>query len=157
MLLCGNHSSHWDILFLMFALNKRLPRIVAKTEMRKVPVLTAIMDNIGVIFINRGKADINAVRRIVAALKNGDTVVFFPEGHRLKTDDAKAAQSGAILIAASSGVPIVPVHIPRNKRLFRTNTVTFGEPYTLTRVRGVEERAVQAGELMLKISALGRA
>ena len=34
-------------------------------------------------------------------------------------------------IAASAGVPILPVHISRNVRLFRRVTVTFGKPINI--------------------------
>jgi 1-acyl-sn-glycerol-3-phosphate acyltransferase len=81
-------------------------------------------------------------------------LVLFPEGHRISEGEAASAKAGAIVLASHSGVPLLPVYIPRKKRLFRYNKVVIGEAYTTGKIRGTERERV-TDELMQKISALG--
>ena len=67
------------------------------------------------------------------------------------------AKHGALKLAERSGAPIVPVYIPRKKRLFRRNTVVVGEPYYINHERKkltTEEYDELAAELMRKINGL---
>jgi hypothetical protein len=53
-------------------------------------------------------------------------------------------------------VPLVPVFLPRNKRLFRRVEIRFGTPYSLDRDGRPDYRQL-SDELMDKIHALGQA
>jgi len=154
-ILCANHSSNWDILFLTSALGPRKPlRFTPKTSLKKVPVLGQVMHLIGVIWVDRSKpADAGPVRAMLESLKNGQKVVLFPEGRRIKSDESEDAKTGAILLAGKSGAPIIPVHIPRDKRYFRKQTIIFGTAYTLDKsIRGAEARRKHADDLMERIN-----
>ncbi|MDR0819135.1 MAG: 1-acyl-sn-glycerol-3-phosphate acyltransferase [Oscillospiraceae bacterium] len=156
-LICGNHSSNWDIIFVTIALGRKtLLRFTPKVEMKKIPLLGPMMNLIGVVWIDRSKpSDLAPVRKMLNALNDGDKVVLFPEGHRLKSGEAESVKSGAIMLASKSGTSIVPVNIPRKKRIFRRNIITFGSPYTIpARVQGSAERNARADELMIKIREL---
>ena len=62
---------------------------------------------------------------------------------------------GAIMLAARSGATVVPVYIPRKKRLFRRLHIVVGEPYVLSKdVRGKVAYEEKAEELMARIEAL---
>jgi 1-acyl-sn-glycerol-3-phosphate acyltransferase len=156
-ILCANHSSNWDIIFLTCAFGSdTILRFTPKQSMQKIPVLGSAMNLVNVIWIDRSKpGDPAPVRRMIAAVKDdGDKLVLFPEGHRVKSGDAEAAKTGAIMIASRTGAPVVPVYIPRNKRLFRANSVIVGTPYILEHTSGAEARKAAANELMAKIAAL---
>lgn len=154
-LICANHSSGLDALMLPFAVGKKYYlRIMAKAELRKVPLIGWILQKAGIIFVRRGERDIDSFKSSMRALKSGEKLMLFPEGTRVRGDDTVAAKSGAVHMAARAGVPIVPVYIPRDKKLFRTSRVVIGEPYFIK----VENRGEIDGlsqNLMERIWALG--
>ncbi|NLL37993.1 MAG: 1-acyl-sn-glycerol-3-phosphate acyltransferase [Clostridiales bacterium] len=154
-LVCANHSSYLDIPLLSFAFGiKHYLRYVAKKELLEIPVFGWLIKKAGTIGIGRGKADISAIKEIMRALKEGYKVAIFPEGTRVR-DDSAAAKTGAIMIAAKTGVPLIPVNISRKKRLFRKTTIIIGQPYRLERIKGgTEAYESYASDLMSRINNL---
>lgn len=78
-LVAMNHVSWLDI----FALNAVLPAtFVAKSEIRRWPVLGWLVAGTGTVFIERGSrhAVHHANQRIIHKLSSGEPVAFFPEG-----------------------------------------------------------------------------
>lgn len=81
-----NHVSWLDI----FALNAVRPAtFVAKSEIRRWPVLGWLVAGTGTVFIERGSrhAVHHANQRIIHRLVAGETVAFFPEGTTSQGDD----------------------------------------------------------------------
>ena len=116
--------------------------------------------------VQRDTFDRGAIRQAEHWLKQGVSVIMFPEGGRSRTASLQEALPGASLIARRAGVPILPVSITgteklRNlKRCFPRHsrvTVTFGQPFTLPTRNGRLTKA-QRDELtngiMRKIAAL---
>ncbi|MBR2667195.1 MAG: 1-acyl-sn-glycerol-3-phosphate acyltransferase [Oscillospiraceae bacterium] len=158
VLLCANHSAYTDPMFVGYLIFPRYnPRFVGKEELRHVPVLGRVLENMGVIFLRRGKSDLKAIREILRSLKDGEKVLIFPEGTRVKGDEYGDARTGPAMLALRTGAPLMPVYIPSRKRVFRRNIVIFGEPYHPQRT---PERAAQedyesiAEDLMARIRAL---
>ena len=130
VLICGNHSTLSDPLFAMLCLtNRQQCRVMAKIELKSVPLVGFVMRKVDVIFVDRGKADVQAIKAAMKALKNGERVLMFPEGTRVEEGQEGQAQTGAAMLATRTGVPIVPVYIPRKKKWFRKTSVVFGDPY----------------------------
>lgn len=157
-LLCPNHTTISDPLFVVFALGlKTKPQVMAKAELMRIPVLGWILKKAGVFSVDRGKADVTAVKRALKCLKDGDKLLMFPEGTRSKDGELKEAKTGAAMFAIRTGVPIVPMYIPAEKKWFRRTPVVFGEPF-IPQIEGKKgtsddyERV--AGELMERIAAL---
>ena len=91
-------------------------------------------------------------------LKDGKYVLIFPEGTRVKENEEVDAKNGAAMLAARTGVPILPMYIPANKPAFRRLTVVIGEPYKIvseTRRPTQEDYHRWACEIMDKIEELG--
>lgn len=158
-MLCANHTSFLDPIFLAIALGiKRHPRFMSKASLFQVPVIGKIIAAVGSFPVERGKADINAIKTAISLLRRGEKVVIFPEGTRVRGDYGVAAKQGAVRIADQVNVPVVPVYIPGKKRLFGRHTVVIGVPYFVnpekTKLSG-EEYLQRAEELMDKIRALG--
>ena len=79
VLVVANHVSWLDI----FVLNSLQPaRFIAKSDIRRWPVVGRLIANVGTVFIERERRrDTHAVNRhAVAALAGGDLVAVFPEG-----------------------------------------------------------------------------
>lgn len=158
VLLCGNHTSMSDPFYVAMGLGrKQQTRFMAKIELMRIPVLGFLLEKAGVIGIDRGKADVHAVKLCLRALKNKENLLMFPEGTRVQPGEEEAPHSGAAMLATRTGVPILPVYIPRKKRWFRKTTIVFGEPYFPEyegRRANSEDYKRISDDLMARISAL---
>lgn len=128
-LICANHSSAADPFFLAFALGKHRPICaMAKESLLKIPVIGKILKLVGTFGVKRGASDIHAVKYALEQLKQGEYVVLFPEGTRIKSREQGEPKTGAAMLASRTGVPVVPMYIPFHKRPFQINRVYIGEP-----------------------------
>ncbi len=111
MVLAVNHM-HWlDIPLLGASLPlSHRPSWIAKVEILKGSLLTWFFRNMLVIPIKRGKRDLTALIAAEDALKSGEVLVIFPEGHR-SNGELLQGRNGAVRLAVRSGVPIIPVAI----------------------------------------------
>jgi len=158
-LVCANHTCLSDPLFAVYAFRKehRL-RFMAKSELMRVPVLGWILSKAGVFGVERGRSDVGAIKLALKVLRGGEKLMLFPEGTRQKEDDGSEAKTGAAMLALRTGVPIVPVYIPRKKKWFAPTPVIIGEPYYPV-VKGKratsEDYRTVADDLMVRIYTLG--
>lgn len=108
----SNHVSLFDIPAVVASIPMQV-RIVAKKELTKIPLFGTSIKRGGYIIIDRGKS-LEAVRSLEEAsqkIRNGASVLLFPEGTRSKDGTLQPFKRGAFLLAAKSGIPIVPVTI----------------------------------------------
>ncbi len=158
-LVCANHSSMSDPCFVVVAFSKkRQLHIMAKASVMRLPILGPLLKKAGIFGIERGKADFTAVKTAMKLLKDGEYVLMFPEGTRVREQEDVEAKNGAAMLAFRTGVPILPVYVPTKKPPFRRMKVVIGEPYTIqSQVRrpSQEDYHSWANELMEKIYKLG--
>ena len=157
--ICPRHCSAADPPMVCIGLTRRRhPRIIAKMELLRIPVLGWILYQIGVFGVRRGENDIAPIRNGLKSLKEGSQLIIFPEGHRMKKGERGEAQTGAIMFALKAGVPLVPVYLTRAK-MFHRMTMVVGKPY-FPQIAGKratpEEYRQLADELLEKIYALER-
>ena len=106
---------------------------VAKKELFSLPVIGFIAKKFGAIKIDRGGADISAIRASVDAARSGRILTIFPQGHRFAgVDPAKTRlHQGAAMIAYHSKCPVVPVGIRVKKAKYgflKRVRIVFGKP-----------------------------
>ena len=165
VLLCPNHSSNWDPILLATALPRdyRL-RVMAKEELFRYPVVSWLIRVGGAFPVNRGGADIQAVKTAMQSIRDGQNLLIFPEGTVIRDGIGKAdglpahAHSGAAMIGVRTGAVFVPVFLDGKKRLFHKTRIIIGKPYTpvYTGRRGTaEEMQNIADDLLREIYALG--
>lgn len=158
-LICPNHTSAIDPLFVVFAFQrKHIMRVMSKKEVMSWPVIGWLLKKAGVFGVDRGAADITAVKTALRHLKEGRKLLLFPEGTRVAEGESVEAKTGAAMFSTRAGVPIVPVYITGKKRLFRRNLVVIGQPYqpqVAGRKGTSEEYHAIADDLMERIRALG--
>ena len=94
-----------------------------------------------------------AMRTSMEILREKGILGIFPEGtRRQESGDGK---HGAVMLASRTGAQIVPVYIPRRKRLFKRMDIVMGEPYVLERdIRGKEAYEKRSNDLMARIESL---
>lgn len=129
-LLCGNHTRYSDPIFIILALGRKdHPYIMAKAELLRIPILGWFLKKIGAFGVDRGKADVKAIKEALRVLKDGNRLLIFPEGTRHKDGNTQEGKTGAAMLALRTGVPIVPIWMPAKKRWFAPTPVVIGEPY----------------------------
>ncbi len=130
LLICGNHSSIGDPLYVMGSVGRKEQlRILAKDELMHIPVLGWLLKMVGVIGVKRGKSDVGAIKESLKVLKSGRKLLLFPEGTRVKEGEEVEAHTGAAMLSTRTGAPILPVYISTDKKWFKTTHVVFGTPY----------------------------
>ncbi len=107
-----NHQSNIDPFIAAKLLRKDVTGI-AKKELKLYPVIGQLMKASGVIFIDRKNRDkaIEAMKPAIDALKNGTSIIIFPEGTRSKDYKLGKFKKGAFHLAMQAGVPVVPIII----------------------------------------------
>ncbi len=83
-------------------------RPIYKSEFDKAGIVTWLFSRVGGIPIQRGSADLKAVRRAQRALQRGEVVLIYPEGTRIKTDEKAPIHGGFALIAQMGKAPVQP-------------------------------------------------
>lgn len=132
VLLCPNHISAVDVISIG-AVCPRQITCIAKKELFSVPILGSICRGLGAVKIDRGGADVGAIKAAVSAVESGKTVTIFPQGHRCPGVNPATTpiRHGAGLIAYHTKCDILPVCIKvkgGKYRLFRKTEVIFGKP-----------------------------
>jgi len=159
-ILCANHSHFIDVV--MVALTTPIDyhlRVMAKEELFKNPILNWLFRKVGGFPVSRGNADIQAIKTAIKAMKDGENMLVFPEGTRVKAEGEVQAKSGVAMIAARTGAVLVPVYVEVNKRLFRKNRLIFGKPVTPVysgRHGTAEEMQQIADDILKQAYDLGR-
>lgn len=122
VLFVSNHQSNFDIALFMSHINK--PKgYISKIEMKKLPVIRTWMEFMHCVFMDRGnpRKAAEAIAQGIRNLKNGYSMVLFPEGTRSKSNDMNEFKAGAFKLATKSGVPIIPVTIKGSYKLMEEN------------------------------------
>lgn len=165
-----NHASALDPPLVTGYLGPALGRQLhwlAKRELFEHPLLGPIARGYGALPVTRDAADADAYRTARAVLDAGRVLAVSPEGTRSRDGALQVAKPGVALLAARSGVPILPVGIgdldrflPRHAkipRLFRRVTLRVGRPFTVDVPTGPERRAAleeATNDIMVRIGEL---
>lgn len=126
----SNHRSYYDPIFISLPVRKRFA-YMAKEELFKNPVFSLLIRTFGAFPVVRGKGDTAVIDTSIKKLNKGKNLVIFPEGTRSYDGKVGKGKSGVALIAAQSGVDVVPVGIVFEgaKLKFRSKVVVkFGKP-----------------------------
>lgn len=117
-----NHMSNFDIPVILAHLKVQF-RWLAKAELFRVPLFGFAMKRAGYISIDRSnrKSAFESLARAAQIIRNGRSVVIFPEGTRSRDQSVKAFKKGGFVLAVESGVPIVPVVIHGTWRIMSKN------------------------------------
>ncbi len=109
-LVISNHLHNSDPVLLVAAFPRPL-LWMSKKEVFDVPFVGWVADSAGAFPVDRGQADRSALRNAERLLSEGFIVGVFPEGTRSVTGGLKDVYPGVAIIAARSGVPIIPTAI----------------------------------------------
>lgn len=146
-----NHTSILDVPILIKSINRNLG-FISKKEVLKTPIIGY--------WLNKGKnvpldrenprEGMKAISKGVQNLKEGFSMVIFPEGTRSKTGELLQFKKGSLKLATKSKAPIVPVYIDRASKCYEENKkfkadkvkVVFGKPITTEGLTREEEKGL---------------
>ncbi|MBZ4646415.1 MAG: 1-acyl-sn-glycerol-3-phosphate acyltransferase [Petroclostridium sp.] len=130
VLFVSNHQGNFDIPILIGFIDK--PKaFISKIEVRKLPIIRTWMYYMNCIFIKRGDARkaLEAINQGVEVLKEGYSLVIFPEGTRSKDGNLGEFKPGSLKLATKSGMPIVPVTIKGSYKIMKKNSFSVHPAY----------------------------
>jgi 1-acyl-sn-glycerol-3-phosphate acyltransferase len=158
LIVVANHRRFFDPVFVSMAVPRRL-RWMAKKELFAFP-FGRFFTFLGAFPVDRKGGGRSALRVALGFLAEGRTLGVFPEGTRRKEGGSLEARSGAALLAARSGAPVVPVfagpipNLPARLRGERFR-VYIGDPMTIgNTAKGREVHRRAADEILRVIYAL---
>ena len=126
-----NHAGAFDIPAICLTAPKP-PIFMAKKELGQIPVLKKWMDAVDCVFVDRAnkKSAHSSLQQAIDAVKDGRSIVIFPEGTRSKNGEIGEFRGGAMKIAMETGAVVVPVLLEGTRdRLEATGNVTAGTVY----------------------------
>ena len=165
VLITTNHLSRFDIPIL-FATPNRTDIVALVTDKYKSNrFFSFIVTNTDCIWLDRSKADFTAFREAIGVLKKGGALGIAPEGTRSDIGELLEGKAGTALLAARTGVPIIPVGIRGSDTAARDTfklkrpviTTRFGPAYHLPPLdRDNREAYLQSAieEIMCRIAVL---
>ncbi len=112
------HRSNIDTPLSAF-LTRRRVRFMGKDSLWKNAVVGRMFTLLGGFPVSRGTADVEALKRCVKVLDQGEPLVMFPEGTRQFGPTVHQLFDGPAYVALKRGVPIVPVGIGGSERVMR--------------------------------------
>jgi 1-acyl-sn-glycerol-3-phosphate acyltransferase len=127
----SNHQSILDIL-LINCLRYKF-KWISKIENMKVPVLGWYLRMAGYLTVNRGNEESKAemLEKAMVCLKNGNSIMIFPEGTRSLNGETGFFKRGAFVLAIQAGVPILPVLIDGTSEILPKHGLKFLSGYNV--------------------------
>lgn len=147
----SNHLGAFDIPALQGYIPKRF-KWVAKKSLFKIPVVGWSMSLAGYISIERESAGsaYKSIETAAAEIRNGSSVLIFPEGTRSTTGELLPFKRGAFILASKSAAPVVPIAIKGTKDIMKKGgllirpsnvTISIGRPIQTSGANESELRA----------------
>lgn len=161
VLFVSNHQSHVDNLIIHGFID--VPKgFVSIVEMLRVPFLSTMMKYMKCVFLDRTdlRQTLRCMEKAVENLKEGRSMVIFPEGRVSEDGALYEFKNGCMKLAVRAGVPIVPVTLKNSNkvmnrdgsRICAANVECIIAPQVSTDVSGKAEEALLVGRVRNIIS-----
>ena len=116
-----NHLSNSDGLVLEKALKEIDPTFVAGVKLSDNAVTSIGINVIKTTKIKPDTVDKDGLRKIIKLVKQGESILIFPEGTRSRVGSLIEAKKGILLIAKMTEAPIVPIGLYGTEKLLPIN------------------------------------
>lgn len=117
-----NHQGLFDLLILLGYINRSIG-FIAKKETKKIPIISGWMKEMHCVFIDRKniREGLKSINIGVENLKQGYSMVIFPEGTRSRSRSIGMFKKGSMRLAIKSECPIIPITIDGTYKIFEAN------------------------------------
>ncbi len=118
----SNHQGNFDIPILLGYLERPIG-FISKIEVKKLPIVRDWMVYMNCVFLDRKdrRQAINAINQGAENIKNGTSIVIFPEGTRSKGMEMNLFKAGSFKLAQKAEVPIIPIAIKGSFKIMEKN------------------------------------
>ena len=134
----ANHASYLDG-FVLMSIVPGAACYVVKRELAEQFFARVLLKRLGAEFVERydARRGVEDTDRLLRVVRQGRSVVFFPEGTLTRIPGLQSFRMGAFMVAAQAGVPVVPVGIRGTRSVLRSDQwfprrgalrVLIGEP-----------------------------
>ena len=148
-IICANHVSKIDFLFISLALSKerymKLCCMAKKELFRNDPFSRKLIKSAGMVPVDRGGMNSSSMENLKKRLEENWGVIIHPEGTRSEDGIFRKIKSGAGALAVETDTPVIPVYIDGAYNIFPKSgkmpklydwkhnkkyrlSVTFGKP-----------------------------
>jgi 1-acyl-sn-glycerol-3-phosphate acyltransferase len=152
VVIVANHQGSFDIPVLIGFVPKPFG-FISKVEVLKIPIVGAWMRVMNCVFMDRGSRakSAEAIGTGVEVLKQGHSLVIFPEGTRSKGGPVQSFKAGSVRLAIDAEVPIVPIAIDGTADILEKNkgimkpadvTITILPPVTLDTIKTMDSKTL---------------
>lgn len=146
-LVIANHSTFYDPIYLGVAMWYRRNRFIIKKEIYDSKA-KALLKAGRCIPIDPKNASLDAVKAVTAALKAGEIIDMFPEGHVTHTNSAiEQFKSGAVLMALRGKAPVLPIYIRVKRKASDRIVFAVGEAIDIIEKYGAMPTFAQIEEI----------
>jgi 1-acyl-sn-glycerol-3-phosphate acyltransferase len=152
-ILMTNHQSHLDVWAICHLTLLQL-RWVMKMELRKIPVFGLACERMGQIYIDRSDSEKahQSLENARVKIRNGASVVFFPEGTRSPDGKLLPFKKGGFVMALKTGTPILPMTITGSRNLLPKRSMRIRPGHIKVQIHkpvSVESYTMEAKEELL--------
>lgn len=126
----SNHQGYADIVAFLAAIKNIQISFVAKDTLRKAPYFGKWIVTTRGVFIKRGdvRSSLTSINQGADLLKQGFSLIIFPEGTRSQGKEMKKIKPGSFKLATKALVPLIPVTINGSYKLYEeTGYLTKGQ------------------------------
>ena len=145
-IICANHVHFWDSVVMIVMLRRKV-NVLAKEELFRNKFNRWFAGVIGVYPVKRGTADMGAVKTALKLMEEKELLLIFPEGTRNGLAKGKKPKKGAVMIAASSESPIIPIGVQGSFKPFTKVTLNIGKPIDYSQYKNETHDKVKMDEL----------
>jgi 1-acyl-sn-glycerol-3-phosphate acyltransferase len=110
VIITPNHQTYADPAFVSIPVRRRV-YYMAWNRLFEIPLFNRLIRRLRAFPVRIDSADPSSTREAVRLLQAGHVVMIFPEGERTRTGGVERFKPGAFRLAASLGVPVLPVTI----------------------------------------------
>lgn len=134
VILISNHSSQVDILALFKI--RRPFKWTSKSENFKMPFVGMVLKLTRSIPVDREslRSGSKFIARAEEEIKQGSSIMLFPEGTRSRTSTMRIFKEGAFLLAKRTGCPIIPIVHTGSEKTFPGGSWIMGPAHIRIRV-----------------------
>ena len=120
----SNHQSYADILVFLRIVKHQIG-FIAKDELTRIPLFSSWIERIESLFIKRGdaRASLATINEGAEMLKNGYSLVIFPEGTRSRCAEMGGFKHGSLKLATKAKATVIPVTINGTYKVYEQNGV----------------------------------
>jgi 1-acyl-sn-glycerol-3-phosphate acyltransferase len=119
----ANHQSIYDIPIVFASLPFQL-RIIAKESLGRIPFMGWHLQRTGHVLVDRARPGAGVVRKMARLVKQGHSLIVFPEGTRSTDGTVARFKGGPFVIALQAGLPVVPISVVGSRHVMFRGELT---------------------------------